>query len=124
MALFSLFIAPDAATILRPEASFAALEGRFAVSPIVYEVVFQFHREAVREWVESVRAMARGAERVMAAHFPAYEGEDAVDAFAEAFRWAESESDAPAEYANAEDLASLELVVRLLRFLKALPPEK
>ena len=124
MALFSLFIAPDAATILRPEASFAALEGRFAVSPIVYEVVFQFHREAVREWVESVRAMARGAERVLAAHFPAYEGEDAVDAFAEAFRWAESESDAPAEYANAEDLASLELVVRLLRFLKALPPEK
>ena len=122
MALFSLFIAPDAKNILAPEESFAGLANRFAVSPIVFEVVFQFYRDEVAAWARDVAAW-KDAERVVSAHFPAYEGKDAAEKFAKAFEWAAAPNRIPAEYANREDLASLELVVRLLRFLKAVPPE-
>ena len=54
MALFSLFIAPDAKNILQPEASFAGLAGKFVVSPIVYVIVFQHYRKEVLTWVNAI----------------------------------------------------------------------
>jgi hypothetical protein len=133
--------------------SFAGLAGNFVVSPIVYAVVFQFYRREVLAWAESLRAWG-GAETVISAHFPVYTtssndggagagggggagggagGGDsggiggsggAVRAFVKAFDWARSADQSPAEYADLQDLASLQLVVRILRALKAVPPER
>ena len=123
MALFSLFIAPGREEHPRTGGEFpAGLANRFAVSPIVFEVVFQFYRDEVAAWARDVAAW-KDAERVVSAHFPAYEGKDAAEKFAEGVRVGRRAEPNPAEYANREDLASLELVVRLLRFLKAVPPE-
>jgi len=72
-ALFSLFIAPDAKNILKPSSSFEGMAGKFVVSPIVYEIVFQFYRSEVRTWAEDVGRW-RDARRVISAHFPICEG--------------------------------------------------
>lgn len=128
MALFSLFIAPDARNILRPERSFAGLAGKFAVSPIVYSVVFQHYRGSVREWVDAIVAdWGDQTKHVVSAHFPAYSPGDgekgrAARAFAEAFEWAATDGATPKEFADANDMKSLELLVRGLRAVKALPP--
>lgn len=127
MALFSLFIAPDARNVLQPADSFAGLEGRFAVSPIVFSVVFQHHRAAVREWVDAIVAdWGDATKHVVSAHFPAFSQADvesgkAARAFAEAFEWAAVDGATPKEFVDANDLKSLELLVRVLRFLKAVP---
>ena len=131
MALFSLFIAPDARNVLRPERSFAGLAGKFVVSPIVFAVVFQFHRTLVWEWAASIESdWGDEAKHVVSAHFPAFsadgdgakkEKEKAARKFAEAFEWAATPRSTPKEYADANDMQSLELLVRVLRFLKAVP---
>ena len=122
MALFSLFIAPDAQSILRPADSFAGLAGKFVVSPIVFAVVFQFYRREVAAWADAVGSW-EDAELIISGHFPVYrgEGKGAVRLFVKAFEWARSDDRPPAEYVNPKDLASLELVVRILRALKAVP---
>ena len=47
--------------------------------------------------------------------------EKAARKFAEAFEWAATPRSTPKEYADANDMQSLELLVRVLRFLKAVP---
>ena len=158
MALFSLFIAPDAKNILQPEASFAALAGKFVVSPIVYVIVFQHYRKEVLTWVNAIGRDWGGADRVIGAHFPVCErnaikkrpgiggmfgarsmtnpfdsvrgggagggsnaGGTPVKRFTRAFAWAATAADAPAEYVDVDDLASLELVARFARFVRAVP---
>ena len=130
MALFSLFIAPDAKNILKPSSSFEGMAGKFVVSPIVYEIVFQFYRSEVRTWAEDVGRW-RDARRVISAHFPICEGNNnanpfnrgasPVARFVRAFDWAKSTDAAPVEYVDRDDLASLELVVGALRFIRAVP---
>ena len=129
-ALFSLFIAPDAKNILKPSSSFEGMAGKFVVSPIVYEIVFQFYRSEVRAWAEDVGRW-RDARRVISAHFPICEGNNngnpfnrgasPVARFVRAFDWAKSTNAAPVEYVDRDDLASLELVVGALRFIRAVP---
>ena len=127
-ALFSLFIAPDARNILRPKRSFAGLAGKFVVSPIVFMVVFQHHRGLVSEWANAIVAdWGDEIEHVVSAHFPAFSAERgetriAARKFAEAFEWAATSDETPKEFVDTNDLKSLELVVRVLRFLKAVPP--
>ena len=87
MALFSLFIAPDAKNILNPERSFRGMAGKFVVSPIVFNVVFQFYREEVAAWAEKVSRW--NAERVIASHFPVPESASSAD-FLRAFDFAKS----------------------------------
>ena len=41
--------------------------------------------------------------------------------FTRAFAWAATANDAPAEYVDVDDLASLELVARFARFVRAVP---
>jgi hypothetical protein len=119
MALFSLFIAPDAKNILNPERSFRGMAGKFVVSPIVFNVVFQFYREEVAAWAEKVSRW--NAERVIASHFPVPESASSAD-FLRAFDFAKSPDAIPAEYVDAEnDLASLNLVVRILAAINAVP---
>ena len=119
MALFSLFIAPDAKNILNPERSFRGMAGKFVVSPIVFNVVFQFYREEVAAWAEKVSRW--NAERVIASHFPVPESASSTD-FLRAFDFAKSPDAIPAEYVDAEnDLASLNLVVRILAAINAVP---
>ena len=130
MALFSPFIAPDAKNILKPSSSFEGMTGKFVVSPIVYEIVFQFYRSEVRAWAEDVGRW-RDARRVISAHFPICEGNNNVNPFnrgaspvarfVRAFDWAKSTDAAPVEYVDRDDLASLELVVGALRFIRAVP---
>ena len=155
MALFSLFIAPDAKNILKPDASFQGLAGKFVVSPIVYVIVFQHYRKEVLTWVNSIGRDWGGADRVIGAHFPVCErdamkrpgfggmfgaattnpfdrvrggggegsrgGGSPVKRFTRAFAWAATAADAPAEYVDVDDLASLELVARFARFVRAVP---
>ena len=156
MALFSLFIAPDAKNILKPDASFAGLAGKFVVSPIVYVIVFQHYRKEVLTWVNAIGRDWGGADRVIGAHFPVCErdaikrpgfiggmfgaamtnpfdsvrggggggssgGGTPVKRFTRAFAWAATAADAPAEYVDVDDLASLELVARFARFVRAVP---
>ena len=122
MALFSLFIAPDARNILKPETSFKGLAGKFVVSPIVFAVVFQFHRSLVWEWVKAIETdWGEDVKHVVSAHFPAFSADGAARKFTEAFEWAATPRSTPKEYADANDLRSLELLVRVLRFLKAVP---
>ena len=156
MALFSLFIAPDAKNILKPDESFAGLAGKFVVSPIVYVIVFQHYREEVLTWVDAIGRDWGGADRVIGAHFPVCErdaikrpgfiggmfgaamtnpfdsvrggggggssgGGTPVKRFTRAFAWAATAADAPAEYVDVDDLASLELVARFARFVRAVP---
>ena len=97
--------------------------GGWVVSPIVYAIVFQFHRAAVRTWAEAVASWK--PKRIVASHFPIPRGGDAKTSgasFLSAFDWAKSASASPAAYVDPNDMASLELVVRILRFIKALPP--
>jgi hypothetical protein len=44
-----------------------------------------------------------------------------VARFVRAFDWAKSTNAAPVEYVDRDDLASLELVVGALRFIRAVP---
>ena len=44
-----------------------------------------------------------------------------VKRFTRAFAWAATANDAPAEYVDVDDLASLELVARFARFVRAVP---
>lgn len=119
MALFSLFIAPDAKNILNPENSFRGLVGKFVVSPIVFNVVFQFYRDDVAKWAEKVSKW--NARRVIASHFPVPESATGAD-FLKAFEFAKTPDAIPSEYVDAEnDLASLNLVVRILRAINAVP---
>ena len=119
MALFSLFIAPDAKNILNPESSFRGLAGKFVVSPIVFNVVFQFYRKEVAEWAQKVSQW--NAKRVIASHFPVPESATGED-FLAAFEFAKSPKAVPPEYVDAEnDLASLNLVVRILQAINAVP---
>lgn len=119
MALFSLFIAPDAKNILNPENSFRGLAGKFVVSPIVFNVVFQFYRDDVAKWAEKVSKW--NARRVIASHFPVPESATGAD-FLKAFEFAKTPDAIPSEYVDAEnDLASLNLVVRILRAINAVP---
>jgi len=119
MALFSLFIAPDAKNILNPERSFRGVAGKFVVSPIVYNVVFQFYREEVKQWAQKVSRW--NAKRVIASHFPVPDSATAAD-FLRAFDFAKSPNGIPPEYVDAKnDLASLDLVVRILGAINAVP---
>lgn len=119
MALFSLFIAPDAKNILNPETSFRGMAGKFVVSPIVFNVVFQFYREEVNAWAEKVGRW--NAKRVIASHFPVPESATGVD-FLAAFDFAKTKDSIPPEYVDAKnDLASLDLVVRILGAINAVP---
>ena len=122
MALFSLFIAPDAKNILNPGTSFQGLANKFIVSPIVFLVVFQFYRAEVAAWARKVSEW--DAERVIASHFPVPESASGKD-FLAAFKWAETPDGVPAEYVDAKnDLASLNLVVRILGAIKAVPKQE
>jgi hypothetical protein len=138
-ALFSLFIAPDAKNILAPAKSFQGLRNKFVVSPIVFFVVFQFHRQAVWEWAQSIKTdWGEATELIVGGHFPPYRGNssfqhtnanaersksEAVDKFVEAFQWANTLTEFPKEYVDPNDLKSLQVLVKVLRFLKAVPPE-
>ena len=114
-ALFSLFIAPDAKNILKPSASFEGMAGKFVVSPIVYEIVFQFYRSEVRTWAEDVGRW-RDARRVISAHFPICEannnmignpfnrGASPVARFVRAFDWAKSTDAAPVDFRGGRTL--------------------
>ena len=122
MALFSLFIAPDAKNILNPGTSFQGLANKFIVSPIVFLVVFQFYRAEVAAWARKVSEW--DPERVIASHFPVPESASGKD-FLAAFKWAETPDGVPAEYVDAKnDLASLNLVVRILGAIKAVPKQE
>ena len=127
MALFSLFIAPDAKNILQPKNSFDGLRNKFVVSPIVFAVVFQFHRKLVWNWASSIQHdWGDSTNQIVSGHFPSYSGQkkgEAVGKFVEAFEWANSDDKKPKEYVDSNDLKSLELVVNVLRFLKAVPEE-
>ena len=56
-------VAPDAKNILKPDASFQGLAGKFVVSPIVYVIVFQHYRKEVLAWVNSIGRDWGGADR-------------------------------------------------------------
>ena len=51
------------------------------------------------------------------------ERDGAVEAFADAFRWAKTKEEPPEEYVDLEDLDSLNVVVGILRAIKAVPPK-
>jgi len=121
MVLFSLFIAPDAKNILNPGTSFRGLANKFVVSPIVYMVVFQFYRAEVATWARKVSKW--NAKRVVASHFPIPDSASGKDLL-NAFKWAETPNGVPAEYVDAKnDLASLNLVVRILGAINAVPKQ-
>ena len=63
------------------------------------------------------------ARRVVSGHFPVCERDGAVEAFADAFRWAKTKEEPPEEYVDLEDLDSLNVVVGILRAIKAVPPK-
>jgi hypothetical protein len=82
----------------------------------------------VSEWANAIVAdWGDEIEHVVSAHFPAFSAERgetriAARKFAEAFEWAATSDETPKEFVDTNDLKSLELVVRVLRFLKAVPP--
>lgn len=117
MTLFSLFIAPDAKNIINPAKSFNAMKNKFVVSPIVYVIVFQFFREEIREWKKNCQRRFIGANRVVASHFPVSKKATAKD-FYLAFKFADSDSEVPSYYSDPLDLGSLELVQKVLNFIK------
>jgi hypothetical protein len=117
MTLFSLFIAPDAKNIINPAKSFNAMKNKFVVSPIVYVIVFQFFREEIREWKKKCQRRFIGANRVVASHFPVPKTARAKD-FYMAFKFADSDSEVPSYYDDPLDLGSLELVQKVLNFIK------
>ena len=74
------------------------------------------------EWVKAIETdWGEETKHVVSAHFPAFSADGAARKFTEAFEWAATPRSTPKEYADANDLRSLELLVRVLRFLKAVP---
>jgi hypothetical protein len=93
------------------------MKNKFVVSPIVYVIVFQFFREEIREWKKNCQRRFIGANRVVASHFPVSKKATAKD-FYLAFKFADNDSEVPSYYSDPLDLGSLELVQKVLNFIK------
>ena len=96
---------------------FRGLAGKFVVSPIVFNVMFQFYRKEVAEWAQKSQW---NAKRVIASHFPVPESATGEDF------WRLSNSQSRQRLflpvcGRENDLASLNLVVRILQAINAVP---